>query len=77
MKGEIKMKKNKICLLALAALLFTPAVIQTATIASAEESGEIAVNPADLEKAQIVYAKSPSMNPPRPHRSMPPAPLTV
>ena len=49
------MKKNKICLLALAALLFTPAVIQTATIASAEESGEIAVNPADLEKAQIVY----------------------
>lgn len=46
------MKRNKICLLALAALLFTPAVIQTVNIATAEET--VVVNPADVEKIQIV-----------------------
>lgn len=49
------MKKNKFCLFALAALMFTPGVINNVVTANATGSEEVAISPELQEKLQWVY----------------------
>ena len=49
------MKKNKFYLFALAALMFTPGVINNVVTANATESEEVTISPELQEKLQWVY----------------------